>query len=68
MILAQQLASYDLVHWIIIAIVLCGIVGIALIAARKAGITVPDWVWQILGIILVVVVAVLAIKFLAGML
>ncbi len=67
MILAQQLASFDLIHWVLVAIVVCGIIGIALIAARQSGIEIPGWVWQILGIILVVVVAVVAIKFLAGM-
>ncbi len=67
MILAQA-ASYSLVQWIVIAIVLAGIIGIALIAIRAAGIEIPGWVIQILWIVLVVVVAVVAIKFLAGML
>lgn len=50
------------------AIVVAGCIGIAVIVARVAGIPIPGWFWQILGIILLVVVGVLAIKFLAGLL
>lgn len=67
MILAQIAGSYTLIQWIIIAIVLAGIIGIALVVIRQAGITLPSWVVQILWIVLLVVVAVIAIKFLAGM-
>ncbi len=67
MILAQ-LAGYGLIQWIVIAIVLAGVIGIAMIAIKAAGIDIPGWVIQILWIVLVVIVAVVAIKFLAGML
>ncbi len=67
MILAQ-IAGYGLIQWIVIAIVLAGVIGIAMIAIRAAGIDIPGWVIQILWIVLVVIVAVVAIKFLAGML
>ncbi len=66
MILAQ-IAGYGLIQWVIVAIVLAGIIGIAMVVVRQTGIGVPDWVFQILWIVLVVVVAVVAIRFLAGM-
>jgi len=50
--------------WLIIAIVIAGIVGIAIVVARQAGIAIPPWIFTILWIILVVVVGVVAIKFL----
>ncbi len=65
--LAQIGASYTLIQWLIIAMVLAGICGIALIVVRQSGVQIPGWVMQILGIILLVVVGVVAIKFLAGM-
>lgn len=53
---------------LIIAVIVAGCIGIALIAARASGVAVPSWVVSILWIVLAVVVAVMAIKFLAGML
>jgi hypothetical protein len=58
---------YSLVQLIIMAIVIAGIVGIAMIVIRQAGISIPGWIINIFWIVLVVVVAVVAIKFLAGM-
>ncbi len=66
MILAQ-VASYTLIHWIIVAIVVAGIIGIALVVIRQTGIVIPDWVITIFWIVLVVAVAIVAIKFLAGL-
>ncbi len=66
MIIAQ-VASYTLIHWIIVAIVIAGIIGIALVVIRQTGIVIPDWVITIFWIVLVVVVAIVAIKFLAGL-
>ena len=67
MIFAQLATSYTLIQWIIIAIVFAGIIGIALVVIRQAGIAIPGWVINILWIVLAVVVAVVAIKFLAGL-
>ena len=62
-LLAQGAAS-AFASWIILAIVAAGIIGIALIAIRAAGLDIPPWVIQILWIVLVVLVAVVAIRFL----
>jgi len=66
-IIAQVGTSYTLIQWIVIVIVIAGIIGIALVVVRQAGISIPGWVVQILWIVLAVVVAVVAIKFLAGL-
>jgi len=68
MVLAQLASGYDLIHWVLIAIVLAGIIGIALVVIRQAGVAIPGWVIQIFWIVLAVVVAVIAIRFLAGLL
>jgi len=57
------------IHWtleniIIAIIVLAGVCAIALVATRAMGINIPQWVFQIFWIVIVVVVAVLAIRFL----
>ncbi len=67
MILAQ-IAEYTLIHWVLVAIVIAGVIGIMLVVVRQAGIDIPGWIIQILWIVLAVVVAVVAIKFLAGLL
>ncbi len=68
MILAQYAAGgYDLIHLVIVGIVIAGIVGIALVISRQAGIMIPGFVVTILWIVLAVVVGVVAIKFLAGL-
>lgn len=68
MLFAQMIVGgVGIVHLIIIAIVIAAIIGIALICCRAAGINVPSWVVQIGWIIVCVIVAVVAIRFLAGL-
>jgi len=59
---------YGIIQWLIVAIVIVGCIGIAIIAARQAGITVPPFFVKILWIVLCCVIAIMAIKFLATML
>ncbi len=66
-VLAQFVVGGDLIHWIIVAIVIAGVIGIALVIARQAGIVIPDFIWTIAWIVLAVVVGVIAIRFLASM-
>lgn len=56
----------SLVQLIITAIVLAGVIGIALIVIRQAGLNIPQWVIQIFIIVAVVVVGVFAIRILLG--
>lgn len=55
-----------IVHWLIIAIVLAGIIGITLVVLRQAGIAIPGFILTILWIILAVVLGVFAVKFLGS--
>ncbi len=48
---------------LILIVIICGAVGIVIIACRYFGVTIPDWLIKIIGIVVVVVVAILAIKF-----
>ena len=64
---AQAGAALTIGHWLVIAIIVAGIIGIALVVARQAGIAIPPFVVTILWIILAVLVGVVAIKFLMGL-
>jgi hypothetical protein len=46
--------------------VLIGILAIAVIAANAMGVVIPTWVVNMLWVVVIVVVAVFAIKFIAG--
>jgi len=48
-------------------IVTCGIVGIALIVVRQAGVEIPGWVIQVFWIIVACVIGIMAIRFLIGL-
>lgn len=54
----------DTLKWILI---IAGIAAIALIVVRAMGWQVPSWFWQILLVIALVVVGVLAIRFLVSL-
>ena len=65
---AINVSAFGLIQWIIVAIVVAGIIGIALVVAKQAGVVIPAFVWTIAWICLCVVIAIVAIKFLAGLL
>jgi len=60
--------AFDLGRWLIYAIVLAGVIGIAYIALKQMGITIPAWVNQILWILVIIVVAVFSIRFILSLL
>lgn len=66
MILAQA-AGYSFVHIIIVCIVVAACVGIALVAFRQFGIVIPQFVVYIFWIVLCAVLAIFAIRFVAGL-
>lgn len=68
LLLAQGLAGSAIIYYIIVAIIVAGVIGIAFVVARQAGIVIPQFVITIFWIVLAVVVGVVAIKFLASML
>jgi len=57
--------ALGLVQWIIIAIVIAGIIGVAMVVAKQAGIVIPGFIVTIGWIVLCVFIWVIAIKFLA---
>ena len=67
-LLIGQAIAPAIVHWVVIGIILIGVAGIAFVVARAAGIEVPPWAIQIAWIVVLVVIAVVAIKFLETML
>lgn len=52
---------------VITCIIVAAVIGVALIAARVFGVTIPQWVWQILGIVVVAVIAIVAVRFLLSL-
>jgi hypothetical protein len=54
----------SLAIYIIIAVV---VLGIAWIVVKQAQLPIPQWVWQIIGLVILGVVAILAIRFLVSL-
>jgi hypothetical protein len=67
MIIAQLAGGYSLIQLAITAIIICGVVGIVFIVMKQAGINLPQWVWAIIGIVVLCFVAIVAIRFLASL-
>ena len=61
--LLAQVSGYSLGQLLIAIIVVAACLGIVIVAVRAFGLQIPDWVWSILGIIAVAVVAILALRF-----
>lgn len=53
-------------HWAIVVILICGIVGIALVVVRATGIVIPSFIITILWIVLACFLGIAAIKFIAA--
>lgn len=66
LLLAQ--AGVSIINLVILVIVVAGIIGVAFVVIRAAGVNVPPWIVTIGWIVLAVVVGVVAIKFLASLL
>jgi hypothetical protein len=64
---AVNFAAMNLIQWLIVAIVVAGCIGIAVVVFRQANFTIPPFVKLIFWIVVCVVIAVVAIKFLASM-
>jgi hypothetical protein len=63
----ESVIGYSLIQMIIFLVVICAVVGIAMVAIRQSGVNIPSWVFTISWIVVVACVAIFAIKFLAGM-
>lgn len=67
LLLAQAAAGGGMLHYIIVAIVVLGALAILYVATKAMGVEVPPWLIHIALIVVIVVVAIIAIKFLWGM-
>jgi hypothetical protein len=62
-LLLGQVGGWGLEKIILTILIVGGAVAILLIALRAMGVAMPQWVWQILMVIAVVIVAAIAIRF-----
>jgi hypothetical protein len=61
--LAQlTLRGWGLGEMLVAVIVIAAVLGITYVAVKAMGLPVPAWTWQIVGILIVAVVAVFAIR------
>lgn len=44
-------------------VIVLALIGLVLIAARQFGVTIPQWVWQVIGICFAAFVIIVGIKF-----
>ena len=63
----MPLIKNDLIGLILAAVVIAGAIGILYVVMKVAGIVIPAFVITILWIVLVVVIAVVAIKYIASL-
>lgn len=62
--IAQALAGYSLAQLAIGFLLIIGVVGIVVIVARNSGVPIPPWVYQIGGVVILVILGIVAIKIL----
>jgi hypothetical protein len=65
--LVAQVAGYSLINLAIAVVVILAVMALVLLACRQFGIPFPGWIWQVVGIVLVAVVVIVAIKFVASL-
>lgn len=58
-------SSWSFVHIAVVIVIVAAVCGVVMIALRKFGVQIPDWLWQIIVICVVAAVAITAIYFLA---
>ncbi len=61
-LLALYQGAWGVEEILILIVIICGAVGVVIIACRYFGVTIPDWLIKIIGIVVVVIVAIIAIK------
>lgn len=61
------IGGYSMTQLAIFVVVVLVLLGIVVIVTRVAGVPIPSWVWQIVGLCLLAVVAIVAIRFVASL-
>jgi hypothetical protein len=67
MTLIAQVGSYSVGQIAILIVVALAVCGLVMIAVRQFGISIPQWVVQVLTIVVVAIVIIMAIKFVLSM-
>jgi hypothetical protein len=65
-ILALALPA-TIAEWAILLIIVCAVVGIAVVVIKQTGVVIPAFVWTILWIVLAAALGIVAIRFLMGL-
>ncbi len=60
------MGGYSIGQIAISIILLLVVIGIVLVVMRQTGVSLPQWVWTIIGLVTLGFVAILAVKFLMG--
>ncbi len=68
LLLAQVGAGgWGIAQWCIALIIIIAVVAILFIFIRVSGVNIPQWVWQVIGIVIAAIVCIVAIRFLLTM-
>jgi hypothetical protein len=59
--------AWGIAEWIIAIIAIAGAVGILIIVLRVMDISIPDWAWKIFWIVVLVAVAIFAVRLIFSM-
>lgn len=63
----KSVHAWGFIDWAKFIVVVAVIVGIVYVVLRECGITIPGWVWHIVGLVALALVALLAIGFIASL-
>lgn len=67
MILAQAMGGYSVGQIAILIVIVLAVCGLVMVAVRQFGIQIPQWVIQVLSIVVVAIVIIYAIKLVLSM-
>jgi hypothetical protein len=68
MLLAQAaLGGWSVAQFAIAVVIIAAIIGLVLIGLRVMGVALPQWFWQVVGIVVIAAVIIFAIKIVASM-
>lgn len=59
--------TWGTIDWAVAILIFLGILAIGWIVVKNLGLPIPLWVWQMIGVVILIGFAIIAIKFLASM-
>lgn len=65
--IADGIRNWSIPDILVVVVIIAICIGIAVIVVKKSGVPIPDWFWQIVGLILLGVLAVFAIRFVSSL-